>query len=127
MPTKSLARLGCVSDQLVNFGRPVELWVDLHIALPVVDAHVRKGRNDEVTDAVSRASGNHIVIRLILLKHLPHRLNVVSRKAQIALRVEVAQYQLILLAYLDSRYTSAYFARHEFVAPTTGFMIEQYS
>src|SRR5215470_5738735 len=116
MPTKPLAGLGCISDQLINFSRSEEALVNLHIGLPVVDAYVREGRSNEVTNTMRRTGGNHVILRRILLEHEPHGLNVVSCKAPIAFRIQVAQYQLILQALLDSRYTLGYLACHKFAA-----------
>ena len=63
-----------------------------------------ESRDDKVSDAVSRASSNYIIIWFILLQHEPHGLNVVPRETPITLRIKVAQYQLILQALLDARY-----------------------
>jgi hypothetical protein len=55
----------------------------------------------ELADAVRLAGRDDVVLRLVVLKHQPHRLNVVARVAPVALRIEVPQQQLVLQAQLD--------------------------
>ena len=51
----------------------------------------------------------HVIVRLRLLQHQPHRLHVVPGKAPVPLGVQIAQPQLICQAKLDAAPRSARF------------------
>ncbi|MCY1246992.1 hypothetical protein D9M72_602740 [compost metagenome] len=68
-------------------------------------AHLAHGGGD--------AGGYHEVIGLVLLQHQPHGFDVVPGKAPVALGVDVAQAQFLLLALLDAGGGVGDFARHE--------------
>jgi hypothetical protein len=52
---------------------------------------VVEGDFNKVPDAVRNASRDDIVLRLVLLKHEPHRLDLVAGEAAIAAGIEVAE------------------------------------
>ena len=58
---------------------------------------------DELAHRVLLARRDHVVLGLALLEHQPHRLDVVAGEAPVALRVEVAEAQLVGEAELDAR------------------------
>src|SRR6185503_8426341 len=68
---------------------------------------------------------NHIVVRGILLQHAPHGFHVIAGKSPVALGIEIAEPQLVLLPELDARYAHAYLSRHEFGSTQRRFMVEK--
>ena len=89
IPAQDLSRLGRVADQEIDLGRAHERRVDTTYAS--VEAHVVEGDLDETLHRVGLARGDDVVVRLVLLEHEPHRLDVVAGEAPVALRVEVAE------------------------------------
>ena len=57
----------------------------------------------EVPHRVGRAGGHHVVARLVVLEHPPHRLDVLRGVAPVADGVEVAQVEVVLHAGRDAR------------------------
>ncbi len=53
-----------------------------------------KATSHELAHRVRLAGGDDVVVRLVLLEHQPHRLDVVAGVAPVALRVEVAEVEL---------------------------------
>jgi hypothetical protein len=51
---------------------------------------------------VRLASGDDEIVRLILLQHLPHRLDEFGRVAPVAPRVEIAKVQAVLNTRFDT-------------------------
>lgn len=49
-----------------------------------------EGQFNELSDAVTLASGNYKILWSLLLQHQPHRLNVVSRMAPVSFRIKIA-------------------------------------
>ena len=72
------------------------------VALPV-EADEAEGDLAQLADGVHLAGGDDVVVRLRLLEHPPHRLDVLRRVAPVALGVEVAQVEVLLLALEDRR------------------------
>mmetsp|Transcript_10308 Transcript_10308/g.32592 ORF Transcript_10308/g.32592 Transcript_10308/m.32592 type:complete len:266 (-) Transcript_10308:635-1432(-) len=119
-PAELLLGLGRVSDQQLDLGRPEVLRVDPHqdarlvrrvdadlvdaLALPLDgDAHGgrRKGELDEVANRVCNSRRHDVVVRLVLLHHHPHHLDVVAGVAPVALCVNVAHVQCLLQPLVD--------------------------
>src|SRR5207244_9515948 len=71
------------------------------------------------------AGGDDIVLRLVLLEHQPHRLNVIPRVTPVAPGLEVAQTQFLLHPKLDARDRIGNLARDELPAAAWAFMVEQ--
>ena len=91
-PDEKLFQLKVLSDnvpaQYVDIGRAVELWVDFYVLFPVqIDA--TKCCVQKISDTVHYPSANDIILRLIALKHQPHRPNVIPSKTPIAFRVKI--------------------------------------
>lgn len=80
-------------------------------------AHVAHGGSD--------TGGHHVVVGLVLLQHQPHGFDVVPGKAPVALGVDVAQAQFLLLAELDAGHRVGNLARDELDAAQRRFVVEQ--
>ena len=76
---------------------------------------------------VSFPGGDDEVFRSVLLKHLPHALDVVARVAPITLGVHVTEVQAFLLARLDVRHGEGDLARHEGFPSAGRLVVEQNS
>src|SRR5437764_11138602 len=124
LPAELLLRLRVVADQVIDLGRPVEGRVGAHVVVGVQPDLVERDI-DEVAHAVRLTGRDHVVLRLALLEHEPHRLDVVLRVAPVALGIEVAEPQLLLEAELDGGRTVGDLARHELEPATWAFVIEQ--
>src|SRR5258706_13439299 len=68
---------------------------------------------------------HHVIVRGVLLKHEPHGFHVVSGVTPIALRVEIAEKQLLLQPALNAAECARYFARYKRFPPPWGFVIEE--
>ena len=79
----------------------------------------------ELAHRVGLAGRDHEVVRLVLLEHQPHRLDVVLGKAPVALGVEVAQVQLLLQPQLDARRRAGDLAGDERLAAPLGLVVEE--
>ena len=95
-----------------------------HVRLGV-EADVPERQLHELADAVRLAGGDHEVVRLVLLEHQPHRLDVVPGVAPVALRVEVAERQLALKPELDRGGAVGDLASHELEAATLALVVEE--
>ncbi len=71
------------------------------------------------------AGRQHVVVRLVLLQHHPHALDIVAGMAPVALGIEIADEQLVLLAGLDRRHRAGDLARDEGLAADRALVIEQ--
>ena len=76
---------------------------------------------------MSFAGRYHVVVGTLLLKHHPHRLDVVAGKSPIAFRVKIAECETRLYAELDSSGAAGDLAGHEVFAAARRFVIEQNS
>ena len=119
-----MSRLGGVADEVVDLGRPQELGVDDHM-LVQVESRVLERDLDELAHRVLLAGRDHVVVGLVGLEHQPHRLDVVAGVAPVALRVEVAQPQLVGEAQLDARDAVRDLARHELEATARPLVVEE--
>ncbi len=95
----NVAWLGGVAQQHLDLRRPEQRRVDdqvvVHLQADMLErdlAHVPHRRGP--------AGRDHVVVRAILLQHQPHRLHVVPGVAPVALGVDVAEPQLLLLPSL---------------------------
>src|SRR5438034_9271694 len=74
---------------------------------------------------MSNAGRYYIILRNLLLKHEPHGTNVVTRKAPIALNIEIAHLQFFLQAELDASHAMTGSTGHKLNATTRRFVIEE--
>src|ERR1700674_2905344 len=117
MPTKLMACLAGIPNQDINLGRPKVSRIDLdqHLPARLVDAllvgraaspdnraaHTNKRLFDEFANRMALASGEHVVVGLVLLHDQPHAFDVVARVAPVALGVEVSEKKPVLQPMLD--------------------------
>ena len=100
-PAETLARLRRVADEVVQLRlAALQRLVDVHVLAPVEPDVLERGLH-ELLDAVQLAGRDHVVVRLVLLEHQPHRAHGVAGVAPVALRVEVAEPQVGHEAELD--------------------------
>ena len=64
-------------------------------------ANLSKGQLNKLADRAGLVGGNDIVIWGVLLQHEPHHLDIVAGVAPVALRVQVAQHNVLLQAQAD--------------------------
>mmetsp|Transcript_10309 Transcript_10309/g.32597 ORF Transcript_10309/g.32597 Transcript_10309/m.32597 type:complete len:337 (-) Transcript_10309:231-1241(-) len=143
-PAELLLGLGRVSDQQLDLGRPEVLRVDPHqdarlvrrvdadlvdaLALPLDgDAHGgrRKGELDEVANRVCNSRRHDVVVRLVLLHHHPHHLDVVAGVAPVALCVNVAHVQCLLQPLVDPGHGASDLSGDEGGTAPRGLVVEQ--
>src|SRR3954452_8057534 len=70
-PAEHARRLRRVAKQDVHLGGAHEGGVLLDVGTPVVDADLGEGQGEEVLDRVGLAGGEHEVVGLVVLEHLP--------------------------------------------------------
>src|SRR5215203_6900810 len=92
---------------------------------PPVEIQTRRRLVQKVGDGSRFARRDDVVVRLVLLEHEPHRLDVVAGKAPVPPRLEVTEIELVLQAELYPRQRARDLARHERLAPTRALVIEQ--
>ena len=112
LPAELRCRFGRVSAQLVHVGRSHVCLIRDHVLLPVEPGDRESGL-DEIAHRASLACGDDVVVGLVLLKHQPHRLDVVTRMSPVPLRIEVAQTKVLGLPRQDLRDSPRDLARHE--------------
>src|SRR5271167_3172346 len=122
-PAENVAGLGRIAAQFIDLCRPEIAAIDLDVALPV-EASRREGELHEIANAVRLTCGDDVVVRLLLLQHQPHRLDIVAGKAPIALRFEVSQVKLVLKALADPADRPSHLTRNEGLAAARTLMIE---
>ena len=123
-PAEILAGFRGIADQVVDLSGPEELWVDVDV-LPPVEAGVAERHLDEVADGMALAGRHDVVVGRRLLEHEPHRADVVPGKSPVAVRLEVAEVELLLDPELDSGDPVRYLARDELEAAARRLVIEQ--
>ena len=86
-----------------------------------------RGEGDlaELTDGVHLAGGADVVAGLILLKDAPHHFGVFGGVTPIALRVEVAEDEVVLKALADAAGGAGDLAGDEGLATAGGLVIEE--
>jgi hypothetical protein len=104
--------------------RAVVARVNLNVLLPV-EAGVAEGDFEKFLHRMRLAGGDDVVVRLGLLKHEPHGLDVFLGKAPVALGVEVAEEDLVLPAQLDRGDGAGDLARDEGFAAPGGLVVEE--
>src|SRR5688500_20170050 len=89
-----------------------------------VEIDVGKSLRQKLFHRVCLASGNYVIVSLVLLQHLPHRLDVLSRVTPIPLGVEISKVEFLLLACFDSSHRARDLAGNESLPTTGAFVIE---
>ncbi len=104
-----------VAQEEVDFGGAEVAGVDLDVLLPV-ELQVLAAVVEEVANRMRFAGRQDVVVRLVLLEHHPHSLDVILGVTPVTLGVEVAEVELVLQAELDPGQGSGDFAGHERLA-----------
>src|SRR3954469_10909280 len=76
-PPELALRLAVVADQVVDLGRTQVPLVDAHVAPPVGDPGLVERDLHALLHRVRLVRGDHVVLGVVLLKHQPHRFDVV--------------------------------------------------
>src|SRR6185295_13460966 len=97
---------------MVDLGRPEIARIDLDVALPV-EVELAERDLDELAHRVRLAGGDDVVVGAVLLQHGPHRLDVVTREAPVAPRLQVAEVELAVEVVADARSRARDLARDE--------------
>src|SRR5207237_1991373 len=90
LPAELRPRPRRVADKVVDLGWAQELRIDRDVALGV-EPDVPEGGADELLHRVRVSRGDDEVLRLLLLEHQPHRLDIVTGEAPVALRLQVPE------------------------------------
>ena len=93
--------------------------------LPVIQTHTFEGQPGEFLDAVGFSGGNDIIIRLVLLEHQPHGLDIFPGVSPVSFGTQVAKLQLFFHSQFDFHRMRRYFAGHKFKSAPGRLMIEQ--
>ena len=83
LPTQSFSRLGRIAQQIVYFGRPEIARVGFNVLRPIEPAACRR-YIQKFANRMRFAGRDHVIVRLGLLQHQPHRFDVVAGIAPIA-------------------------------------------
>ena len=126
LPAQDLAGLARIADEQIDLSGAHVALILGHVGL-IVQPRVAERQLAELAYRVGLASGDHVIVRSVLLQHHPHRLHVIARKAPIPLRFEIAQMQLVEHSEFDPRDAVADLARHELQTSTRRLMVEAYS
>src|ERR1035437_569387 len=124
LPAQDRASPACVTQKVVNFGGAMKLRVVHEVPL-VVQAEAFKGDLTELSHRVRYSSCDDEIGGLALLKHLPHRSDVVTGEAPIPLGVQVAHPQFARQPKLDPGGAIGHLAAHELTATARRLMVEQ--
>src|SRR5262245_46344186 len=108
----------------MDLGRPMQALLYHHVVV-VVQPDMAECQLEECPYCVSLASGDHEVVRFVLLEHQPHGLHVLAGMTPIAPGVQVAKRQLVGQAPLDLGDVRSDLACDKFEAAARALMIEQ--
>ena len=73
-----------------------------YIALPILNTDMGERRHGEVAHTMGYPGRNDVVVRLILLQHEPHRLDIVASEAPVTLGIQIAKRKPVLQAQFDA-------------------------
>src|SRR6266542_3522059 len=140
-PSEPPPRLGRIALEVIDFGRAQVSRIDLDEDLTCLcvdsllveaapppdelEASPSKRAVAEFTHRVRLACGDDIVLRLFLLQHRPHGLDVVLRVAPVAARLEIAEIEPILQAVLDPADGPRDLARDEGLSATLALVVKE--
>ncbi len=85
----------------------------------------REGQLHQFLHRVTHAGGHDEVVGRVLLQHQPHRAHVVAGKSPVAMRVQIAEGELLRQPQLDARHAVGHLARHELQAAARRLVVEQ--
>src|SRR5688500_18656826 len=91
----------------------------------VVEIRGAEGSLAELAHRPGLSGADDVIVRGILLKHAPHRIDIVAGEAPVAPRVEVAEAQLLRLPELDARHTVRDLACDELEAAARTLVVEE--
>ena len=94
------------------------------VLLPV-EADQPERELDELADGVHLTGRDDVVVRLVVLEHQPHRLDVLGRVSPVAAGVEVAEVQLVGLAGDDRGDAAGHLAGDEGRPAPRRLVVEQ--
>ena len=98
-------------------GAPAAALLVVALAAPFDGlADVAEGELDEFAHGVRLAGRQHVVVGLVLLQDPPHALDIVAGVAPVALGVEIAEIERLLVAELDRRHRARDLAGDEGLA-----------
>ena len=113
-------------DALGVLGVDADLLDGALLAAPLDgDAGLLEGELTELTDGVTLAGGEHVVVGLVLLEDAPHALHVVAGVAPVADGVEVAEVEAVIYAHLDADDGARDLPGDEGVAAARGLVVEE--
>jgi hypothetical protein len=95
-PAELGAGLGSVANQDSDIGRPEETLVLHDVGLPVIYSDMMKGNLKKVTDRMALSGCYDVVIGFFLLKHEPHRFDVIAGETPVPGYIHVAHGQNLL-------------------------------
>ena len=84
-----------------------------------------EGHFQKLLHRVGLPGRHHIIVRLVLLEHPPHRLHVLGRVPPVPLRLQVSEIHLVLQASLDPGHGPGDFAGHKRFSPPRTFVVEE--
>src|SRR5271163_1069704 len=111
---------------MVHFGRTEIARIHFDELVPV-EVRVCEGKIQELSDGMSLAGADHIVIGGILLQNSPHGADIVGRVAPVAASVHVSYVKFVLQAELDVSNGACDFSGYESFATARRFMVKQNS
>ena len=115
LPTEQTFGLAGLAHQQIHLCRAVELGINHHVLFPI-QPYVIERDLAKLADRVGFTGRDQVVIRVILLEHQPHGMDIVGRVSPVAPRFQVAQAQFVLHPQLDTRHRVGDLARDEFQA-----------
>ena len=140
-PAELFARFGRIAQEDVDFGRPEIPRVDFDqdLAGPSMNALLlasaaapydlfadnRKGLFNQFPHRMGFTGRQHIIIGEGLLEHAPHALDIIPRMAPVALRIQIADIELVLKTQFDPRNPARDLAGDEGLAPDRALVIEE--
>src|SRR5262249_15984657 len=95
--------------------------------LAIVEADMLERRLTQIPHRAGVSRSDHVVVGLVLLKHSPHRVDVVAGEAPVPSGVEIAEPDFLGQTELDARRGVGDFARHELQAASRALVVEQNS
>src|SRR5215204_4400575 len=104
LPPDPLPSLRRIANQEVYFSRPVEpRVVGDEVAIVEIDRLERDLA--QLPDGPGFAGRDHVIVGIVLLKHPPHRIDVVAGESPIAAGFEISELQRLRDSELTARYS----------------------
>ena len=99
-PSTFFALVGSPQQQ-IDFGRAKVAFINLDVFLPI-ESELAEDLLEKLANAMRLAGGQDVIVGCLVLQHRPHAFDVVAGESPVALRVEVAEIELLLEAFLDA-------------------------